>query len=93
MKLGEVLEELCQWRRDGGYSYLEDEKSFRMWVLGTHPEVGKKKFFRDFIAHYEDSIWDELKELEVANIDKSIEKKSMKVIVIGLGEAMNKIVR
>lgn len=90
MKLGEVLEELCKWRRDGGYSYLEDEKTFRMWTLGKWCEIGKRKFFRDFVSNYRDEMWDELKELEVSKIDRNAEKKSMKVIVIGLSEIMNK---
>ena len=90
MKLGEVLEELCKWRRDGGYSYLEDEKTFRIWTLGKWCEIGKRKFFRDFVSNYRDEMWDELKELEVSKIDRNAEKKSMKVIVIGLSEIMNK---
>lgn len=89
MKLGEVLEELCQWRRNNGYSYLEDEKTFRMWVLGRWCEVDKRKFFRDPISNYRDEMWEELKELEVSKIEKDNIKKSMKVTVIGLNKVID----
>lgn len=89
MKLGEVLEELCKWRKDGGYSYLEDEKTFKMWALGKWCEIGKRKFFRDFINNYREDMWEELKALEVSKIEKDEIKKSMKVIVIDLNKVIN----